>query len=289
MTWVVLSLLTALAVASQDACTKKFFSHLTVSEMAAHPLVYSFPFFVAATLLAPKPETGTAFYIYFIAGIPINGVAFMMYMKAIQISPLSLTVPYLAFTPVFMILTGMMFLNEKPDVWGGVGIVATCAGSYVLNLTPGKFNYLDPFKAVFRETGSWMMLLTAFLYSFAAVIGKKAILLSSPLYYSVAFFAAFNFTLVLSLVLMGKIRPIIFKTVSGKGVFLGCLVFAHILLHGFAISMAKAAYMVSVKRLSILFSIVYSKIIFRETNLRIRFYGAALMLAGAVMISLKGT
>ena len=46
--------------------------------------------------------------------------------------------------------------------------------------------------------------------------------------------------------------------------------------------------MISVKRLSILISIIYGGIIFNEKNIAIRFCGGLLMLSGAVLIILKG-
>jgi len=43
MLWLILSLLTALAVASRDAWVKKHFSHLTAYDMLAFPLLFSLP------------------------------------------------------------------------------------------------------------------------------------------------------------------------------------------------------------------------------------------------------
>jgi uncharacterized membrane protein len=73
-----------------------------------------------------------------------------------------------------------------------------------------------------------------------------------------------------------------------KGLFTGSLLFCHALFHAWAISMTKAAYMIPVKRLSILFGIIYGGLIFKEKNLLIRFTGAFLMMSGAVLIMMKG-
>ena len=40
----------------------------------------------------------------------------------------------LSFTPVFMILTGALVLDEMPNAWGLFGIVIICVGGYILNL-----------------------------------------------------------------------------------------------------------------------------------------------------------
>jgi len=127
-------------------------------------------------------------------------------MKAIRKSPLSLTLPYLAFTPAFMIFTGFVFLGETPNLWGLAGIFITCIGGYVLNLETGRNSFWAPIKAVFKETGSWLMLIVALLFSFSAVIGKKGILHSSPLFFTMTFFAALSFLTLLVLLALGKIH-----------------------------------------------------------------------------------
>lgn len=288
MLWLILSLLTALAVSSQDAWTKKFFSHLTPYEMSVYPVVYAFPLFICAILFVPVPALDAVFLWTFLISIPLNGVGFVIYMKAIKISPLSLTVPYLAFTPGFMILTGYFFLDEMPNSWGIFGILIICAGSYILNIEPGKWSFLSPLKAVFRETGSWLMLIDAFLFSFAAVIGKKGILHSSPLFFTLSFFASFGPCLFLFLLAVQKIRVKTFRQTPLKGLIIGCLFFFHALLHGLAISLTKAAYMISVKRLSVVFGVIYGRILFKEANMAFRLSGALLMLAGTLLITLQG-
>lgn len=60
------------------------------------------------------------------------------------------------------------------------------------------------------------------------------------------------------------------------------------LLHAFAISLIKAAYMISVKRLSVIIGLIYGGVIFKEKNLAIRTTGTLLMVVGAVLITLKG-
>ena len=227
-------------------------------------------------------------YWYFLASLPLNAVSFIVYMKAIKVSPLSLTVPYLAFTPVFMIATGYLFLDELPNLWGGLGIMTTCLGGYILNLVPGGGSIYAPFKAIINETGSWLMLIVAFLYSIAAVTGKGGILHSSPLFFTMTFFAALNVFLFVALMLFKKISFYEFSRRPIKGLIAGCLFYLHALFHGYAISLIKAAYMISIKRFSILISIFYGGLIFKEINIKMRFVGATLMLGGAIIIILKG-
>ena len=286
--WLVLSLLTAIVAATQDACAKKFFSHLSHYEMTSYPMFYAIPMFLTALFFIDVPSLDKEFYINFIIGIPLNGFCFLFYNKAIKISPLSLTVPYLAFTPTFIIGTGYLFLNEVPNIYGILGIFTTCIGGYILNIDINNYGFFEPFKAIFKETGSWIMLVLSFLFSFAAVIGKVAILHSSPLFFSVSFFLSLNLFVIITFFLTGKIQLKTFAKMPVAGLFTGLFYFVHVICHGYAIVLTKAAYMISVKRLSILISIIYGGIIFNEKNIAIRFCGGLLMLSGAVLIILKG-
>jgi len=286
--WLILSLLTALAVASQDAWVKKYFSHLTAYDMLAFPFLFSLPLFAFTVPFIPVPRLDHTFYWCFLISLPLNFIPFFIYMKAIRVSPLSLTLPYLSFTPAFMIFTGFVFLDEIPNLWGLAGIIVTCIGGYALNLKSGKHSFLDPIKAVFKETGSWLMLIVALIFSFGAVIGKKGIMHSSPLFFTMTFFAVLSFMTVATLLILGKIRMSTLRDDWEKGMVAGVLFFIHCLAHGFAISMVKASYMISVKRLSALIGIIYGRLFFKEKNIAVRFAGACLMLVGAVLITVWG-
>jgi drug/metabolite transporter (DMT)-like permease len=187
-----------------------------------------------------------------------------------------------------MIITGAVILGEVPNRLGVLGILITCIGGYVLNLDMGRFNFKDPFLAIIREKGSWLMLIVAFIFSFAAVVGKKGILHSSPLFFTISFFVAFNLTIIFGLLAVGKIQIKTYTVAPGKGIIAGTLLFLHAVSHGFAISLTKAAYMISIKRLSILFGVIFGAVFFQERNIGIRLAGATLMLSGAALIILRG-
>lgn len=288
MLWLVFSLLTAVAVSSQDAWVKKFFSDLSAYDMVAYPALYSLPLFIVAVAATPRPDLDWIYIWSLLASLPLNGVSFVLYMQAIKLSPLSLTLPYLAFTPVFMIGTGALVLGERANEWGVIGILTTCIGGYILNLKPQRTGFWDPIKAVFEETGSWLMLIVAFVFSFAAVVGKQGILHSSALFFTVSFFTTFNLAFLVLLLLFRKIR---LQTVTQRplrGLVAGMLLFLHAVFHGWAISLTQAAYMISIKRLSVVFGVLYGAAVFKERQIGIRLTGAALMVCGAVLIVLKG-
>jgi len=209
-------------------------------------------------------------------------------MKAIKLSPLSLSIPFLSFTPVFMILTGFIVLEEVPNSWGIIGIGFVVAGSYLLNVTQVKYGYFAPFRAILKEPGSILMLVVAFIYSFLAVLGKKAIQHSSPLFFGFFFLAALDITTLIFFPFLEKIRWRDILKVPVKGLSVGLMLFLHALFHCLAINMIEAVYMIAVKRMSILFSVVYGWILFKESDISARMLGALFMFAGVVFIILLG-
>ncbi len=288
MDWFIPALLTAVASASQDAWVKRYFSKFSVYEMLAFPMAYSLPLFCTALFLVPIPSLDRIFVGSFLISIPINAAGMLSHMRAIQISPLSLTLPYLAFTPVFMFLTGRIVLGEVPNAWGTLGISIIVLGSYVLNIDPGTYSPLAPIKAFAREKGSRIMLLAAFIYSLAVVGGKKAIIHSSVMFFTVSFFVAFNIVTLLVMALANRVQ---LSRLAGRpiqGVVAGGLLFAHAVCHGWAVSLTKAVYMISVKRISILIGAIYGGLFFSERHLIYRLLGTGLMIAGAAVITLKG-
>ena len=133
MLWFSLALLTALSVAVRDISVKKFveFSPL---EIMGLELFWSLPLLTAGFFMIPVPRLDATYWWMLAISLPINLLAYVLYLYAIRLSPISLAVPFLSFTPVFMILTGLLILGESINLWGGLGIFLIMAGSYILNL-----------------------------------------------------------------------------------------------------------------------------------------------------------
>ena len=293
--WLPVALVTAFSSATGDTIVKAKFSHFSSGDMSIVRVMSPLPFLIPILLYIPWPETDAVFWQTIIIVLPFEILALLLYMKAIKSSPLSLTIPFLAFTPMFIVLTGWLVLGERLSLEGILGISLTVTGAYILNFSQTTFGLLAPFKAIFREKGSRLMLMVAAIYSLTSVLGKKAIIHSEPV-----FFACFY------LVILGVLTPlaIFFRTkLSGdkrsvfaflkhkdKGMWkgfwgVGLAQAVMVLTHMWAISLAPAAYMIAVKRTSLLFSVFYGKIIFKETETLQRMLGAVIMLLGVAVIA----
>jgi len=288
MTWFLFSLGAALMMASTSAWMKRFFSDVSPWEMGVIPFFYCAPLCAAALLFIDIPEIGPGFFPAMSWLLPVNLIAIILHFRAIHVSPLSLTIPFLSFTPVFVIFTGNMILGESLKPPGIAGVLLVVLGGYVINLDATRHGFLGPVKAIWREPGSAMMLVVAALYGLCSVGGKLLILNSSPLFAAMFLYALYGVCLTAVLAGVGKARlaTIVRRPLLGLGA--GVIIFLEVAFHNLAISMAAAAYMVAVKRMAGIFSVIYGRLLFNEQGLRHRLLGTSVMTAGAAVIALYG-
>jgi drug/metabolite transporter (DMT)-like permease len=197
-------------------------------------------------------------------------------------------------TPLFLLVTSPLLVQEWPTRADAVGVVLLVVGSYVLNLrTPvGAAALSDrpwaPLVAMIRNPGSRLMLGVALIWSITSNFDKIGVLNSSPLCWAIALFA----------VIAAGMVPFVFGRRQGGGL-------APLLAHwriltitgGFnaiaiafqmlALPMAPVTQVIAVKRLSTLLSVVFGHFFFGEKGLQERLIGAAIMVSGVVIMSLS--
>ncbi len=284
MSWVFYALITAFSIASADAISKKALVRSNEYVVAWVRQGYALPFLTVAFFFIDIPSLDRTFWLTLLLAIPLDVAAIILYVKAINLSPLSMTIPFIALSPVFVIITAFVILGELPDISGLIGILLIVTGAYLLNVRATRHGVLGPIKAIRKEKGSVLMIIVAFIYSFTSTLGKVAVLHSSPLFFGAfyPFILTFIFTAIAGF--KGQLSGIVSRpwTFLGIGFFIAMMMLSHYV----AISLTDVAYMISVKRCSLLFSVVYGWVLFRETNISERLVGSVLMIAGIVAITL---
>jgi drug/metabolite transporter (DMT)-like permease len=285
-TWVFLSLIAAFTLATSDALTKKALTQKNEYLVAWSRLLFSVPLLVLLWLSVPRPKLDYEFWRAFVLALPLEITALILYIKALRISPLSLTLPFLSLTPVFLILVSYLIIGERVSLKGIVGIFLLAAGSYTMNLREIRKGIVGPFRAVTKEKGSVLMIVVALIYSITSSLGKVAIIHSSPLFFGTTYFIIL--TVIFAPVACWMDRYELKRFISEKqykGLFApGLLYSIMVVSHMGALSLTKVAYMISLKRTSLLVGVIYGYFFFREKNIQERFAGALLMFIGFVMI-----
>lgn len=282
--WIVYSLLTAIFLATSDALTKRVLASRDEYFVAWARLLFALPVLLVNLLFIEIPPLNKTFWTAALSALPLEIIAIILYTKALKVSPISLTMPFLALTPLFLIVISYVIAGEEISFSGGVGIFLMAIGSYMLNLHKIRKSFIEPIKAVMNEKGCVLMIIVAFIYSMTSSLGKVAISNSSPVFFGSFYFIilAVLFTPIALIKNKGKVR------ISRKDIAplsaIGVTQALMIVLHMTAMSMTKVAYMISVKRTSLLFSVMYGYFLFKEEQIGEKSLGAMVMLAGFVLI-----
>jgi drug/metabolite transporter (DMT)-like permease len=286
--WIILALIAALCGGTSDAFTKKALQHHDEYTIAWIRQLLVVLLLSPSLFFIPIPSLSGNFYKACLFALPLEVIAYICYIKAIKVSPLSLTVPFLSLTPVCLIIIPYVMLGERVSFWGGIGILLIALGGYALNLKEITKGFLEPLKAIGREAGSLLMIAVAILYGFTNTFGKQAINESSALFFAVTYNLAFFVVLSPVLFTMGKIysRGRISKEALRISLLPGLFAAITVIFYTAAMSLTNVAYTNTVCRLSLLVGVIYGHYLFKETGFRERLVGSTLMLVGFMIIVL---
>jgi uncharacterized membrane protein len=234
---------------------------------------------------APLPS----FLIYLVVDVSLITIVMWLYFRALQISPLSLCVPFLAFTPVFLIPTGFVLLGELPSAIKLLGVVLIVVGSLVMHRRLFALGWTAPIRAVIRERGSRYMLLVSFIFSITNPLDKKLVVMSDVFTEAVAY----GLGLCVSFFLLGRIQRADFGAAirqNVKWVALAGLSDAVSLLFQLASYTYLAVVItVSIKRAGIVLAVIAGWLFFREREITDKLIATAVMFCGVLILYLPLT
>ncbi len=231
------------------------------------------------TLEAPSSELGALLLVL----IPLETWGYFLFLSALRMAPLSLTVPLLAFTPLFTIFSGMLILGESVSQHGAAGILLITFGAYLLNADLVNQGLFAPIKAIFSNAGSRRMLWVAVIWSFTTALGK----VGANLYGAIPFGFLILAGVTVGFGAMCLVRArdtgirVRFHRDSWRLLALGGLLVGLVhATHFLALTMINVSYMISIKRLSLVFGVCLGWLMFGEQNIRYRLVGASVMVSG---------
>jgi drug/metabolite transporter (DMT)-like permease len=276
-------------------------------------LLAGYSFLAASLILFPVilfsgiPPVGPGLFPALVVTVSINTVATILFYRALSTTDLSLCVPILAFTPVFLILTSFIILGEIPTPAGAAGIFLVTSGAFLLTFRSTACESAclrTPFRTFLSDPGVRSMLVVAFLYSISVNYDKEVVMNSSPIFASaVTLFLLGMVFLLIAMLTMTKCTPGA-QDPQGAGpvvpgtpflhppLFLYIIVGLILVIEGISINiaytMAIVPYVITVKRLSLFFSVLFGGFLLHEQQIRGRMLGALIMILGAVMIGFWG-
>ncbi len=284
MLWFILALLSAIFDSIRDIASKKSLQNVEPKLAALANTLFAFPIMLFAAIAFEKPVFDNTFWIVTAIHSAILALAMFLYMKSLKMGDLSIAIPFTALSPVFMIFIAPLAIGEYTSAAGTFGVILIAIGAYVLNLRKISEGILEPVRALIRDKGVVLMVLVSFLWSITSIIDRIALRHSTPLFY-----VSMDFLFVSTILFANafKMRAVIYRQAKENIVslaFIGMFFALAGIMYIYAYKLTLAAYVISIKRTSILFSVLFGGMIFKEKNIRARLLGAAFIVSGAVII-----
>lgn len=219
----------ALGFASLDLLRK-----VLADRMAVQPLLFwmtlgPMPAYLAWFLIEGPEWPAAGYWGPGLLSVAVNVLANAAFLRAMQVSSFSATVPLLALTPVFTSLVAVPLLREIPTPSECFGILLVVAGAVLLQATEARLEGAARVAAV--AAGAGLMLVVAVLWSVTTPLDKVALRSAGVPFHALALHLGIALTLGLALRLQGRgvdargarrsMVPLVLAVVAG-GVALAC-------------------------------------------------------------------
>lgn len=287
--WFYLAVLSAFFNALGNVARRTHGSLAQPAELSWWTLLFSLPLGVALLLVSNQPHhTSNAYIAPLITAALINAVSGVLQFKAYKLSDASVVSPIANLLPILLLVTSFVMLGIVPNLAGLVGVLFVVAGVYYSSVS-GKHDLFHPLQQMFKSPGSRAMLATISLWSVSTVLTKLALQSASPAY--VLCLMQLIMFAVMSVYLLAKPQHKRFyrgeKILKRWGWHIAAIsvfVTISVFLAMEAFSMVDPTYVISVKRLDILFTILLSGLFLHEKHIMKRFKGSVIALLGVVVI-----
>lgn len=292
--WIAFALTAAVGGASTSLLLKRTVQHggavvSTIAFRAVGGLILAGLGLAAGGWPAPTP----AFWRVTLLVVPPEIAGMVCMTLALRAGDLSLVQPIMGMLPLFVMLSGVVFLHEVPTPAAAAGIVLVTFGVYCIGLRGGG-SVWDPLRALARERASWYAVGATVAWSATTLLHKVGIAEVGPFPWAATMTLGSAAGLAIAMLLLGWRRGQLelpspsrgwWLLVAGTGV---CFAIQQVGLHS-ALRATQAGYVVAVTSTSILIAVGFGIVLLRErAEARQRIAGGALVTAGAALIALWG-
>jgi len=287
--WAFYALLSAFFAASIDPVAKIALRKSDAYLVGWFGLLFSLPVLAVFFFISGIPAFSPGLFRIIAIAMPFEVLAIVFYYKALKAADISITVPFLALTPIVSALIAYFLLGEVLSRQGIAGVVLICIGVYSLNIKEAKYSLLHPLIAIFTNKGSLYMAFVGILFGIGSTLSKMAMLRLNP--ETIAFVYMSCVTICLFPIVLYRLKKGLSKLDRGPktyvfyaliGIFFALACFTYFK----SVSMTNVAYTISIKRLSLLISVGYGWLIFKEREFKIRFLSTLCMCLGIALIML---
>jgi uncharacterized membrane protein len=286
--WFLYALTFAFVSSLSVIIAKKVMKNMGEIDFLLYSSLFILPFlFLISSLFFERPQLNQKFWIATVVGTVISLTAAILAYRAIKNSEISLISPISAFNPIFTTLVSAVTLNEIIKPKTGLGILVIVLGAYLLQISKTSQGLFFPIRALVSHKGVQLSFAAYLLWSITPTFEKTAILNTFP---QNPPFAA----------MMGQIIAIVIYSlfvIKKKGNPLKAiktnwkLLIISGLLGGIGITAAFKAYtlnslgpVTAVFKLSMIITVFFGWLFFKEKDIKERLLGSFTMLAGVILL-----
>ena len=275
----------ALCWAGLDVVRKALAGEASPTALAVFLMVGVVPFVGAWAVLDGTWITDARYWLPASASMGMNALANVLFMRSVQLSPMSRTVPFLSLTPVFSALAAIPLLGEVPGMrhWAGISLVVV--GALVLNSDLSDRWW----QSVSQEKGAPFMIAVALLWSLSTALDKLALPHASPASHSFVLTSGGAALLVVWVLLRQKHGELGQVLGAPRGLLLALIAFAVAALAFQMLALPRlwVAVLETLKRaFGVLGSVVSGRVFFLEPITSRKLIAASLMVVGTTVLAL---
>jgi uncharacterized membrane protein len=287
MLWLFFAVSTALTESLKDICGKYGLRQVDEYIVAASMSTFGALFLSPILLIIERPLLGPHFFLYLFAAAGLYTASIVLYFKALRLSDISITVPLVMYSPVFLLFTSPVMLGEYPSNVGILGVILIVFGSYLLNISASSQGIFAPFRALLDHAGPRVMLGVAFIWSITANIDKAGLAQASPMFWIVSHLMVCAVFSSVYVMIVRRRLLLLPAEAAPRLILIGLAQAVHAICYISTLSLGLVVYALSMKRTSVLISVVMGRVLFDEGSIRERFIGAAVMLVGVIVVVLS--
>jgi drug/metabolite transporter (DMT)-like permease len=297
----------ALAVAGGAAASDIFFSQKRLEPFS--PLAKAWaaragtiPLLACFVVVQGIPAIAAPFWMFVTINAALDALATFFLMRGLALAPISQTMPIMALTPAFMIVTAPLLTNDVLTPAGLVGVGVVSIGVYATQ-HPGRDHasgafggFWSPIVAVARNPGARAMFFAAALFAVTRALDRSCIEVSSGPWYLLVEHALLAVILGGAIVIRRIMKreseataPQPAKSAAPLLVLGGSVNAVAFLLHVWALEFMSVPYLIAVKRTSIILSSLWGYLVRKERAPHwYHIMGVVLAVAGVALIALYG-
>lgn len=284
--WIIFGLITAFLDSLLNINAKKIASKVDALVISWLWILCASPIVVIPGIIYGFADVDKVFWIVVFCRTIIETFAIILYVRALRDSEITLAQPMLGLTPVLVVFVSYFLYGDVPTLIAFLGIILVGIGLYLNNKQKEK-NFFGPFKAIWSNKGVRQMLFVAILWAVTSSLHTLAIR-HSDAYTYVGISIPILAVLLTVIILLTRrkeatfaLRTLPVSQLLKIGFYDGVTFIAQMIGQG----MVQAAYLISIKRLSIVITAFMAKKYLQE-DISKRIFPIILVAIGVVVIIL---